>query len=99
MCTSSSLLLGCESQGPEGSSVTPCFRWQRVASVHGSTQLNAGRRLSHTSVLCRLIAIPEWLAAPGKYQRYWVRYTLAGVASLWALRFLYMYALASTQVS
>ena len=46
--------------------------------------------MSRTSALCRLITIPEWLAAPSKYQRYWVRYTLAGVASLWALRFLYM---------
>ncbi|CAK0782307.1 hypothetical protein CVIRNUC_005626 [Coccomyxa viridis] len=40
----------------------------------------------------RLITIPEWLAAPSKYQRYWVRYTLAGVASLWALRFLYIHS-------
>ena len=46
--------------------------------------------MSCGSALCRLITIPEWLAAPSKYQRYWVRYTLAGVASLWALRFLYM---------
>ena len=48
--------------------------------------------MSCGSALCRLITIPEWLAAPSKYQRYWVRYTLAGVASLWALRFLYMCA-------
>ena len=41
-------------------------------------------------VTCRLITIPEWLAAPSKYQRYWVRYTLAGVAGLWTMRFLYM---------
>lgn len=40
--------------------------------------------------LRRLITIPEWLAAPSKYQRYWVRYTVASVAGLWTLRFLYM---------
>ncbi len=41
-------------------------------------------------ILRRLITIPEWLATPSKYQRYWVRYTVASVAGLWTLRFLYM---------
>ncbi|CAL5228618.1 g11782 [Coccomyxa viridis] len=40
----------------------------------------------------RLITIPEWLATPSKYQRYWVRYTVASVAGLWTLRFLYIHS-------
>ncbi len=40
----------------------------------------------------RLIALPQWLAAPSRYQQHWIRYSLAGLAGLWSARFLYRYA-------
>ena len=62
---------------------------ERLKSGHRYVNALSAFRLS-LPVACRLISIPEWLAAPSKYQRYWVRYTLAGMAGLWTLRFLYM---------
>lgn len=59
-----------------------------------STPANAALAAAEAAAArhARLMALPQWLAAPSRYQQHWIRYSLAGLAGLWSARFLYRYA-------
>lgn len=85
-------------QGNGGDLADPLRRAEQLLefapSVTEGTPANAAlaAAAAATARRRRLIGIPEWLAAPSKYQQHWIRYSLLGAAGLWTARFLFRHA-------
>ena len=57
-----------------------------TASVALQSAKAAASRQGH------LLALPAWARMPGRLQRHWLRYCLAGWAAAWAVRFMYRHS-------